>query len=68
MEKVLGLRIGVVPSVNGKPSWNNSDENVIVDSYPNINNGNKYDYRVVYKVWSKDEKEENTQSKEVSQI
>lgn len=64
--ETLSLRMGALPTVNGNPSWENN-ETVIVDSYPNINNGNKYDYRVVYKVWNKDERRENIPAKEVNQ-
>ena len=63
--KAMCLRVGVVPSVNGKPSWDN-DENVIVDTYPTYNKERTFDYKVVYKVWNKEEKEESTVTKEVN--
>jgi hypothetical protein len=63
--ETLGFRIGVVPNVNGKPSWD-GQEQIIIDNVSNKNSEREYDYRVVYKVSNKDDKKQVAENKEVS--
>ncbi len=63
--ETLGFRIGVIPSANGKPSWDGQDI-IIIDNVSNKNSEREYDYRVVYKVSNKDDKKQIAENKEVS--
>jgi hypothetical protein len=64
--ETLGFRIGVIPNVNGKPSWDGQDI-IIIDNVSNKNSEREYDYRVVYKVSNKEEKLSVAENKEVNQ-
>jgi hypothetical protein len=63
--ETLGFRTGIVPNVNGKPSWDGQDI-IIIDNVSNKNTEREYDYRVVYKVSNKDDNKAVAENKEVS--